>query len=222
MQAVAASGGLPFDDPSLPTPIGGMVTDFDPKQYVRPRKSLKVMNRDIQLGFAVADLACIDAGLRETPPDPERLGVMLGADMLPCELDELTGVFRRCIIDGRFDFGRWGSAFSADLFPLWLLKYLPNMPACHVAIGQDARGPNNTVTLGEVSALSAISEAARVLRRGQADTIIAGGVSSRIHPMLWTRSQVMGQSRAPPIRPPRLARSMPCTTARYVAKEQGP
>ena len=45
-------------------PIGGAVADFDPKQYVRPRKSLKVMSRDIQLGFAAADLACVDAGLR--------------------------------------------------------------------------------------------------------------------------------------------------------------
>ena len=185
---------LPFSDPSLPGPFGGVVADFDPKQYVRPRKSLKVMNRDIQLGFAVADMACVDAGLRQTPPDPERLGVMLGADMMPCDLDELVGVYRSCMVDGHFDFGRWGPAFVGDLFPLWMLKYLPNMPACHIGIAQDARGPNNTVTLGEVSTLSAISEAARVLRRGQADAIIAGGVSSRIHPMLWARSQVMGQS----------------------------
>jgi 3-oxoacyl-[acyl-carrier-protein] synthase II len=185
---------LAFDDPSLPPPIGGVVDDFDPKQYVRPRKSLKVMSRDIQLGFAAADLAYVDAGLRATPPDPERLGVILGADMIPCELDEMVGVYQNCMVDGRFDFNRWGSAFIADLFPLWMLKYLPNMPACHIGIAQDARGPNNTLTLGEVSTLSAVSEAARVLDRGQADAIITGGVSSRIHPMLWARSQVMGQS----------------------------
>jgi len=60
---------LPFDDPSLPTPFGAGA-DFDPKQYVRPRKSLKVMNRDIQLGFAVADMAASTrpyARLRRTP-----------------------------------------------------------------------------------------------------------------------------------------------------------
>ena len=108
---------LPFDDPSLPPPFGGVVADFDPKQYVRPRKSLKVMSRDIQLGFAAADMACVDAGLRETPPDPERLGVMLGADMMPCELDELVGVYRSCIVDGRFDFSRWGPAFVGRSVP---------------------------------------------------------------------------------------------------------
>jgi 3-oxoacyl-[acyl-carrier-protein] synthase II len=183
-----------FDDATLPTPFGGQVDHFDPKQYVRPRKSLKIMNRDIQLGFAAADMACVDAGLHENSPDPERFGVMLGADMMPCDLDELVGAYRNCIIDGRYEHDRWGQAFVADLFPLWMLKYLPNMPACHIGIAQDARGPNNSITLGEVSTLSAISEAARVLDRGQADVLIAGGVSSRTHSALWCRHQVVGQS----------------------------
>lgn len=183
-----------FDDPALPTPFGGQVVDFDPKQYVRPRKSLKIMSRDIQLAFAAADLACIEAGLRETPLDPERLGVLLGADMIPCDLDELVTVYRNCTTDGQFDFQRWGHAFPSDMFPLWMLKYLPNMPACHIGIAQDARGPNNSLTLSDVSTLSAMSEAARVLDRGQADVMIAGGVGSRIHPAIWARSQVFGQS----------------------------
>ncbi len=97
------------------------------------------------------------------------------------------------MVDGRFDFARWGEAFTAELFPLWMLKYLPNMPACHIGIAQDARGPNNTVTLGDVSTLSAVAEAARVLERGQADVMIAGGASSRIHHALWARNQVLGQ-----------------------------
>ena len=47
------------------------------------------------------------------------------------------------------------------MFPLWMLKYLPNMPACHMAIAQDARGPNNTIVLGEVSSLLAMAEGVR-------------------------------------------------------------
>jgi 3-oxoacyl-[acyl-carrier-protein] synthase II len=183
-----------FDDPTQPTPFGAEVADFDPKQYVRPRKSLKVMSRDIQLGFAASDLAFVDAGLRERPVAPERLGVLLGADIIPCDLDELGGAYRHCIVDGRFDFDRWGQAFTADLFPLWMLKYLPNMPACHVGIAQDARGPNNTITQGEVSTLLAIIEAADVVRRGQADVMIAGGVGSRVHPVFWARGPVARQS----------------------------
>ena len=70
-------------DPSQPPPIGGVVADFDPKQYVRPRKSLKVMSRDIQLAFAAADLACVEAGLRGRPVAPERLGVVFGSSTDP-------------------------------------------------------------------------------------------------------------------------------------------
>ena len=184
-----------FDDPHLPLPFGGEVADFDPKQYVRPRKSLKVMSRDIQLGFAAADMACADAALGESGLDPDRLGVMLGADLIPCNLDELVGTYRSCIVDGQFDFHRWGPSFVAELFPLWMLKYLPNMPACHIGIAQDIRGPTNTVTLGEVSTLSALAEAADVVARGQADVVVGGGVGSRIHPALWVRHEVIGQSR---------------------------
>jgi 3-oxoacyl-[acyl-carrier-protein] synthase II len=184
-----------FDDPALPTPIGAAVADFDPKQYVRPRKSLKVMSRDIQLGFAAADLACVDAGLRERPVAPERLGVIFGAALIPGELDELAGSYRSCVVDGKFDFGRWGPAAMAELFPLWMLKYLPNMPACHIGIGQDARGPSNSITMGDVSSLSALAEAVRVLDRGQADAMIVGGVGARLHPVVWARSDVRGLSR---------------------------
>ena len=167
-------------DASGQAPLGGIVADFDPKQYVRPRKSLKVMNRDIQLGFAAADLAGIDGGLGDKPVDPERLGVLFGAGMMPCELDELAAPYRGCSVEGRFDYQRWAPTAMAELFPLWMLKYLPNMPACHIAIAQDAHGPNNSITLGDVSSVSALIETARVLDRGQADAILVGGVGALV------------------------------------------
>lgn len=184
-----------FDGSDLPVPVGADVADFDPKQYVRPRKSLKVMSRDIQLGFAAADLACADARLREQPVDPERLGVVFGADLINCELSELVNAYRGCIVDGKFDFSRWGEQAMAEMYPLWMLKYLPNMPACHIGIAQDARGPNNSLTLGDVSSLSAVAEAMRVLERGHVDAMIAGGTGSRIHPASWIRSRLFGLSR---------------------------
>ena len=52
-----------FDADGLTVRFGGQVPSFDPKLYVRPRKSLKVMSRDIQFGFAAADLAIADAGI---------------------------------------------------------------------------------------------------------------------------------------------------------------
>ena len=83
----------------------------------------------------------------------------------------------------------------AEIFPLWMLKYLPNMPACHVGIAQDARGPNNTLTLGDVSSLSAAAEAVRVIERGAADAMIVGGAGSRVHPTMLFRGGLFELSR---------------------------
>ncbi|MBN2022743.1 MAG: beta-ketoacyl-[acyl-carrier-protein] synthase family protein [Pirellulales bacterium] len=174
-----------FDGSDLPNPIGADVADFDPKQYVRPRKSLKVMSRDIQLGFAAADMACRESRLDAHSVDPDRLGIVFGADMIACDLNELRDAFAGCMREGEFDFQRWGDSAMTEMYPLWMLKYLPNMPACHVGIAQDARGPNNSLTMGEVSSLAALAEASRVIERGQADVMIAGGTGCRVHPTIW-------------------------------------
>lgn len=183
-----------FDNGCTPGPFGGEIVGFDPKLYVRPRKSLKVMCRDIQLAFAAAELAWADAGLPPHPPEPDRLGVVFGAELMPCEPAEIVAAYRACMADGRFDFARWGDRALSEMYPLWMLKYLPNMPACHVGIVRDARGPNNSLTLGEVSSLAAVAESTRVIQRGQADVMIAGGASSRIHPTIYVRSAALETS----------------------------
>jgi len=171
----------------LAVPIGGAVREFEPSRYVRPRKNLKVMGREIQLAVAAAEMACVEAKLAQGAIDPERLGVVFGADTMITELEDMVSAYRVCKIDGEFSFDRWGDRALAEMFPLWMLKYLPNMPACHIGIAHDARGPNNSHTLGDVSSLTAVAEAARVIERGQADVMIAGGVSSRVHPLTMTR-----------------------------------
>ncbi len=171
-----------YDASTLPIDFGGEVAEFDAKQYVRPRKSLKVMSREIQFGFAAADLAMGDANLAADNVDSDRFGVVYGADLIYCEPDELAAAYRSCVIDGVFDFDRWGSHALSEMYPLWLLKYLPNMSACHVSIALDARGPSNSITLGEVSSLVAIMEATRIIQRGAADVMLAGGASNRLHP----------------------------------------
>ncbi|MCS7238802.1 MAG: beta-ketoacyl-[acyl-carrier-protein] synthase family protein [Thermoguttaceae bacterium] len=175
------------DGAGLPPVLGAQVPGFEPARWVRPRKALKVMSRDIQLAFVAAELACQQAGVGPGKVDPDRFGIVFGADMMPCELEELAPAYRQCMVNGHFDFGRWGTHALEEMFPLWMLKYLPNMPACHIGIAQDARGPNNTIVLGEVSSLAAMAEAARVLQRGAADIMIAGGAGCRIHPIVWSR-----------------------------------
>ncbi len=181
---------LPWSqDGVLPGWIGAEVNDFVPAKMIRQRKALKVMSRDIQLGVAAADAACAEANLAGAGIDPDRLGVIFGADLIAVDLSELTDAYRACSDGGSFDFASWGTRGLAAMYPLWMLKYLPNMPACHVGILQDARGPNNTHTLGEVSGLTALAEAVDVIRRGQADAVIAGGASSRIHPSVFLRNR---------------------------------
>jgi 3-oxoacyl-[acyl-carrier-protein] synthase II len=174
-----------FDSRPQPCKFAGEVRDFDEKKYVRPRKSLKVMSRDIQLGFAAADLAVTDSGLQPEHVDSERKGVIYGADMLYCEIDGVVDAYKSCIVDGRFDFDRWGTEAMGKMYPLWLLKYLPNMPACHIGIYHDCRGPNNSILLDEASGLQALTEAVRVIERGAADVMIAGGASSSMHPACY-------------------------------------
>ncbi len=170
----------------LSTPFGGAVRQFEPSRYVRPRKNLKVMGREIQIAVAAAEMACAEAKIGGAV-DPERLGVVFGADTMITDLDDMVSAYRACKVDGEFCFDRWGDRALAEVFPLWMLKYLPNMPACPIGIAHDARGPNNSHTLHEVSSLTALAEAAHVIERGQADVMIAGGVGARVHPLTITR-----------------------------------
>lgn len=168
-------------DVGWPAPFGGQIAEFNGKQYVQPRKSIKVMAREIQLAFAAGELAWADAGLMETEVDSERLGVVGGAGLLYCGLDELADPLAESLNEkGEVDLKEWGNRGMRELFPLWMLKYLPNMAACHVGIRRQAFGPTNTISLGDVSSLLAIAEAAATIHRGAADIMLAGGTSTKL------------------------------------------
>src|SRR5690349_905169 len=79
-----------FDSPDFSVRFGGEVQDFDPKEYVTPRKSLKVMSRNIQLAYTAAQLASQDANLATGSVDPERFGVALGSDWMYVDPPELA------------------------------------------------------------------------------------------------------------------------------------
>jgi 3-oxoacyl-[acyl-carrier-protein] synthase II len=182
-------------------PFGGSVVDFEPKEMIQPRKSIKVMCREIQFASAAAEMAWQDAGLADAAIDPERFGVIGAAGVLYCDLEELRIPFLEWIKQEDFDIHRWSRKAMGELYPLWMLKYLPNMPACHIGIRYDARGPNNTISLGEVSSMLAVAEAADVIRRGHADVMIAGGTGSRLNvtDFVWHGDARLGMNgRLPP------------------------
>ena len=173
-----------FPNDNLPSRVVAEITDFDPLKYVNEKKSLKVMSRDIQLGVSAASLAMADAGLQRGSVAPERLGVEFGAGRISTTPQEVAEAVNCCSKAGEsFQYTRWGEDSMGKITPLWLLRQLPNMPACHVSIEHDARGPNNTITSRESSALLALAEAVRVIERGAADCMIVGACGSNVHPV---------------------------------------
>ncbi len=169
--------------------IGGPIIDFDPKQYVRPRKALKVMCREIQTAFAASQLAIENAGLIDLLPadpngeiKPRDIGTVFGSEMFYGPPDEMVDAIEGCRNeDGSIDASQFGSAAMKNIMPLWMLKYLPNMPACHVGIAVNSHGPNNSLVLGDVSGPAATIEAASCIDRGIASLMIAGATGTRIN-----------------------------------------
>jgi 3-oxoacyl-[acyl-carrier-protein] synthase II len=80
-----------------------------------------------------------------------------------------------------------------NLTPLWLLKYLPNMLACHVTIIHDCQGPSNTITCCESSSGLSFGESLRVIQRGAADACLSGGSESKANLMAMIRQQFAGR-----------------------------
>ena len=81
----------------------------------------------------------------------------------------------------------------ANLTPLWLLKYLPNMLACHVTIIHDLRGPSNTATTAGASSHHSVAEAVSQIARGDADAAIAGGAESKVNPPGLLRQSLLAR-----------------------------
>lgn len=187
--------------------IGGLILDFDPKQFVRPRKALKVMCREIQIAYAASQLAIEHAGLAESLPadaagaiKPSELGTVFGSEMFYGPPKELADTMRACLDSaGRFDESKFGAAAMKQIIPLWMLKYLPNMPACHVGIALNAHGPNNSIVLGDVSGSSAVVEAASCIERGIAKVMISGATGTRIS---TTRMNYRGELPIPDVTDP--------------------
>ncbi|MEI7685893.1 MAG: beta-ketoacyl synthase N-terminal-like domain-containing protein [Planctomycetota bacterium] len=183
-----------FDAQSLPAPIAGEIDGFDPKSYIekKERKSLRVMARTIQLAVAAAQVALDDSKIQKDKLDPARFGVEFGSGLIPSELQELGAAAKTSANcqPGVVDLKVWGTQGIPQINPLWMLKYLPNMLACHVSILHNAQGPSNSITESDVAGLLALGEATRILRRNIADLFLVGGADSKINPLSMSRQAV--------------------------------
>jgi 3-oxoacyl-[acyl-carrier-protein] synthase II len=176
--------------------LAGQVPDYRIQQYVPKtyRKAVKLMSRDIELAVIAANEALTDGGFITKGIDPEnanvdqeRVAINLGAGLISCDLVELAPAVAVSTTNGKFDIHKWGKEGLEQVTPLWLLKYLPNMLACHIGIIHDIEGPSNTITCAEAAAHLAISEAAQIISRGDSDIALAGGAEAKVNPIVMIR-----------------------------------
>ena len=113
-----------------PHHVAGEIRDFNPASFAKSReqkKAIRVMCREIQLGYAAANLSMDHGGIKEGTIAPERLGVEFGANLMFSVPEDLAeGCFAATDdADGSFHHDWWAEKGMPKLFPLWLLKYLP-------------------------------------------------------------------------------------------------
>jgi len=189
-----------FDPSGFSCRIAGQAPEFKVSQYMPKsyRKAAKLFSRDIDLAVvaawqALTKSALVTKGIDEARcnVNPTRMGINLGAGLISCDLVELAPAVAKSVTDGKFDIRKWGKEGIEMVTPLWLLKYLPNMLACHVGIIHDIQGPSNTITCAEVSSHLAISEAVSFIQRGCCDIVLAGGAEAKVNPIVLIRQMLV-------------------------------
>jgi len=158
-----------FDPSELPSQIAAEVKDFDPADFIE-KKEIKKMDRFIQFGVAAAKMAVEDARLEITEAIADRAGVYVGAGIggLPA------------IESNHIKFLEGG---IKKLTPFFIPMVIINLVSGHIAIMVGAKGPNSAVVTACATGTHAIGDAFKIIQRGDADIMIAGGTESTISPL---------------------------------------
>ena len=181
-----------FDTSGQAIKIAGEVKGFDVMRYLGDhKKSAKTMSRAVGFAVGAASLAVEDSGIDRDKIDPTRFGVCMGTGITPVDVCELVGPISEGIGSDGFSLGRFAAARAETMDPLWLLKHLPNMAAAHMSILHQAMGPNSTVVTACAAGTQAVGDAFRLIGRGDADIMLAGGCDSRIDPLMIVAYEAM-------------------------------
>ena len=157
-----------FDASDLTVRIGGEI-DVDVSAYI-PRKEAKRLDRFVHLALIGSDLALEDAGLTPEDVAGERTGTSVGSG-----IGGLTTWER----ESRVRFERNPMRMS----PFFIPMLIANMGSGHVAMRYGLTGPSTTVVTACSTGSGSIGDAYRILQRGEADVMIAGGSEAPINPM---------------------------------------
>lgn len=157
-----------FDASDFPVRIAGEVKDYDPSTATRPKEARK-FDRNVLFALSAAKEALADADVNGYKP--ERTGVIVG---------NCIGGFNELMRQADVLRERGPDRVS----PYFLANVLVDSPSGQLAIELGVRGPNYAVVSACATGSHAIGEAAELIRRGDADVVLAGGTESCIHPLI--------------------------------------
>jgi 3-oxoacyl-[acyl-carrier-protein] synthase II len=158
-----------FDATGFDTRIAAEVKDFVPENFI-DKKEMKRMDIFIQYAMAAAVLAMEDSGLKITPANADRVGVVVGAG-----LGGLTTIeaFHKILLE------RGPGRISPFFIPSLIVNEAPGQ----ISMRFGAKGPNASVVTACATGNHNIGDAWRLIQRGDADAIISGGVEATVTPL---------------------------------------
>ena len=159
-----------FDPSDFPVKIAGEVKDYDPTGATAP-KEMRKLDRNVLFALTAAKEALADADMNGHRYEPERLGVIVG---------NCIGGFNELMRQHDVLRERGPDRVS----PTFLANVLVDSASGQLAIELGFRGPNYAVVSACATGSHALGEAAELVRRGDADAVIAGGTESCIHPLI--------------------------------------
>lgn len=158
-----------FDTTGFPVTFAAEVKNFDPLQLIEKKEARK-MGRFIHLGIAAAEEAVRSSGLQVTDAIADRVGVHIG-----------SGIGGFDVIEREHTTFLQGG--PRKISPFFIPATIANLAAGHVSIRHNARGPNQTASTACTSGAHSIGDAWHIIRRDEADVMIAGGAEGAITPM---------------------------------------
>lgn len=180
-----------FDASTYPTQFDAEVKDYDFAKYTKNPQLHAYGNRGSKFTVGATVQACQQARIDVETPEPtdgidrSRLGIYLGAGEGSVDND----VFFAAIVEGwdaeknEMDWQRWARVAFGRMNPMHELEQGPNLPAAHIAMLTGALGPTRSCLTACAASTQAVGEAMMLIRRGDADVMIAGGAHSMIHPL---------------------------------------
>ncbi len=160
-----------FDPTDFPSHMAAEVKDFDPKEWVEA-KLVRRMDRFTQFSMASSKMALEDSGLFDASFDENRAGVIIGSGIGGSDTIE----------KGHYSLSEKG---PKSLNPFFVSKALINMAACAVSITYGLKGPLSAPSVACSTGANAIGEAFRIIQRGDADIMLAGGSEACVTPLVF-------------------------------------